>query len=447
MEFDTQTTAKTTTETSPNKTTDTAEQQSSEVPKNKVKGLWFTRFIAILALFLTVSGIAVGYKTWNDVNHKANEIRNNLNVAQAALSNVPNKDDFAHLKQNAAESLSSAQQQSEATLAEIQHLAKATQHYAESVDTQIASITHLQAQVQQNAAQQSPVMATWLLSETEYLIRLANHHLQLTGEHQRALKALQAADDNLLRLAMPHYLPVRQQLAQDIAALEIVNAPDIIGLYLHIAGIIKKLEPLPSPIVSTQEKVQAQDNTESDQSDSEIEHTANAANANNELETETENNTLLQDEAWQGVLNELQSSLSKAVSIRKNGEPLKYLLDSESRYTLYELLRIRLETLRLLVLEKNNHAYHQHIQGIKSLVDEYYPADSAQAQTLHQQLAALDKTNLEPPLPDISGSLKAFTSAQYTQPPSAAEKAMQKQPETDNTDPSSSTQNGAGETP
>ena len=378
--------------------------------KSSTKKSWFPQFIALLALFLAVAGIAVGYKTWNDVNSKTNHLKDKLQEVELSLDNKAKQQSLNALQQNMQKRLIIKEEELQSILKEMRLLATSTQHYSESVGAQISDITYLQAQVQQTAAQQFPVKATWLLSEIEYLLRLANHQLQLSGNASAALSALKTADRYLVRLAMPHYLSVRQQLSQDIARLEQYQTPDITGLSLQIVQLIEAL----SPIVQTNNALNKMHSSFLLENNNKEEKAFLNSESQTKRNEEADHSVDKTNSSWQQLWDEMQTTLTKAVSIRKHSEPLRVLLDSESQQLLYELLRMRLETLRLLALKQQDAAYHQQISWILTLSEQYYPQEKHQS--LQIILKELDKIQLEPERPDISGGLKRFLIAQRTQP-------------------------------
>jgi len=81
----------------------------------------------------------------------------------------------------------------------------------------------------------------WLLAEAEYLMRLAQQRLQLERDAQGALAILQSADAVLRDAADANLIPVREQLAKDMAALAQVQQLDREGIYLKLNVMIEQL--------------------------------------------------------------------------------------------------------------------------------------------------------------------------------------------------------------
>lgn len=83
------------------------------------------------------------------------------------------------------------------------------------------------------------------LLEVEQALILAGQQLQLTGNIQAALLALQAADAKLARLDRPAFMPLRKALARDIERLRQQPLVDVPGLSLKIENVVLAADKLP----------------------------------------------------------------------------------------------------------------------------------------------------------------------------------------------------------
>src|SRR5712671_130231 len=75
----------------------------------------------------------------------------------------------------------------------------------------------------------------WVLAEIEQILTIASQQLQLAGNVQAALAALQMADARLARSERPQFVPLRKVFARDMERLK--TAP-----YLDISGPAAKLD-------------------------------------------------------------------------------------------------------------------------------------------------------------------------------------------------------------
>src|SRR6266571_882178 len=69
----------------------------------------------------------------------------------------------------------------------------------------------------------------WVLAEIEQILAIASQQLQLTGNVQVALAALQTADARLARSGRPQFLPLRKVFSRDIERLKTAPTLDVPG--------------------------------------------------------------------------------------------------------------------------------------------------------------------------------------------------------------------------
>jgi len=366
---------------------------------NKQGKSWFTLFIAWMALLFTAIGIAAGYKNWLRISDKAKENKANIEVIQQQIKDVPSNNQLNTIRNELLQQTEAIQQQTSTAVLKTQKFAEQSQRYAETINAQMAEITQIQAKAQQTAKPSTD--KEWLLSETEFLIRMASRKLHLDQNAHSAIAALKAADENLVSLGSPHYLPVRQQLSKDIMALENYPAPQIAKISQQITALMMQLEPLTVDTrdVSTGTRVVLGDNDNAS--------TSNSV-SNTQLATEETGNSL-----WSELKNQVYTQFNRAVIIRKHNQPIQSALDADSRQQLYRLMQLRLETLRLLALQKFDKAYHQQIQLIVDTVTQYYPKE--RADVLLKTIKQWDSYNLSPKKPNILSSLQQLESALLTE--------------------------------
>jgi len=363
-------------------------------PTGKQGKAWFTLFIAWMALIFTAIGIAAGYKNWLRISDKTKANKATIEVIQAKISDVPSNNQLNTIRAELLQQTEAIQQQTSTAVLKTQKFAEQSQRYAETINTQMAEITQIQAKAQQTAKPSTD--KEWLLSETEFLIRMASRKLHLDQSPQAAIAALNAADENLVQLGSPHYLPVRQQLSKDIMALENYPIPPIAKISQQITALMIQLTPstAKSSNLNKGEKITLGEK----QKEANIvpENEANTANS-----------------LWAKLKDQAYTQFNSAVIIRKHNQPIKDDLDADSRQQLYRLLQLRLETLRLLALQKLNKEYHQQIQIISKTVTQYYPQE--RADTVLKTIKEWDRYQLSPKKPNILASLQRLESALLTE--------------------------------
>jgi uroporphyrin-3 C-methyltransferase len=83
------------------------------------------------------------------------------------------------------------------------------------------------------------------LLEVGFLLRNAQASLVLTQDPEQAVHLLTLADDQLAALGDPRWLPVRQAIAQDKAALEAVPMADTAGIALQLSAMAQQAHTWP----------------------------------------------------------------------------------------------------------------------------------------------------------------------------------------------------------
>jgi uroporphyrinogen III methyltransferase/synthase len=85
----------------------------------------------------------------------------------------------------------------------------------------------------------------WTLAEIEQMLSTASQQLQLTGNVQLALFALQSADSRLALAEGPQMLVVRKAIEQDIDKLKATPNVDLPGLAIKLDDAIARVDALP----------------------------------------------------------------------------------------------------------------------------------------------------------------------------------------------------------
>ena len=86
---------------------------------------------------------------------------------------------------------------------------------------------------------------TFLLAEAEYYMQIANAQLQLANNPRLASLALSMAAERVIQLSNPSLTDVRRALADELAALAVMEKPDIEGAILTLASLARVVESLP----------------------------------------------------------------------------------------------------------------------------------------------------------------------------------------------------------
>ena len=233
----------------------------------------------------------------------------------------------------------------------------------ETHDTLKAALDKIQAELSRNRTE-------WIVSEAEQLMLAANRRLQLARDVNAALTALRAADRQIDLLSNPNLLPVRRQLAREIALLESLERADVAGISLRLGTIADGVERL--PLVQELRALAAQAPATGD---------APATGS-----------------VWNDVLS--------LVRVRRHDGVHKPLLPPEQQYFARENLRLMLYGAQHALLQGNVATYHQNLNTASRWLRDYF---DPQAQAVANTQAELEKFRGAPlmaELPDITSSLE-----------------------------------------
>jgi len=213
---------------------------------------------------------------------------------------------------------------------------------------------------------------TWLISETENLLVIAQHRLAYARDARQALEALRVADRQLQQLGDPDYLPVRKLLEGEIGALEGFERLDLSGMAQRLGQLGARVNTLalaPEPVRPTQ----------------------GVAGAGGEP----------------GFLNDVWRDLRNLVSIRTTTDVRRPLLLAEQKYFLRENLRLMLYGAQVALLHGDIKTVELNVSAARQWLRDYYDTGTPAVQTAVAELDAILKTR-PVDLPDISASLKAL---------------------------------------
>jgi len=340
----------------------------------------FTQFLVWIALFFTALGIAAGYKNWLRIHDKAKAGLVGISEIREQISSFADKEQVLQFQSTISERLSNSQNHIDGALKELRQIQDSTQHIADSVYTQVEALTIKQEVV--SSARQATVSHDWTLSEVHFLLQTAIQVLTIKQDKLGAIKALNLADEILLKRASIKLLPLRKQISQDLALVRQYAPPNITLLSDEINILQDILEPkqlleeerarLKPPVIE------------------EVKDRASAVNAEESL------------------VSRMKKTLNEAVIVQKFDKPLRDEMSKESQKSLYQLLSLRLETLRIMLLQGKEKSYHSQIERIIMLLRKFYVDEDSRP--LIKKLNELNRVDLVPRIPDIRKSLTLLES-------------------------------------
>jgi len=322
----------------------------------------FTLFLTWLALFFTVVGIAAGYKNFLRVHDKANEARTDAKAVQHLLPKLVQKDTVEAWQKDVTQQLQSSRAQSAAELKALKGVSETSSYVANTLNQQVQQLT-LQQQIIQTPQRQA---RQWQIHEVRYLLSIATRKLQLDLDVEGAKQALKLADQLLIEIALVELLPVRQQVAKDIAALQDYVLPDTQRLVSHIDQLIVVLKPLMLSKATSPEGL-----------------------ASGEELLDGRNS----------MLSRVQERLSEAIVVRPYDQALAKQMSGDIQSVRYALLRLKLESLKLLALRQQRDAYRVQLTQIRHILQQEQP--QLMTDSLVTWLNELDRFMMVPDQPKL----------------------------------------------
>jgi uroporphyrin-3 C-methyltransferase len=216
---------------------------------------------------------------------------------------------------------------------------------------------------------------TWLLAEAEYYMQIANAQLQLAGNPHLAALALGMADERIMQLADPALTGVRQALANELAALDGMEKPDIEGITLTLASLAHVVDSLP------------------------LRQAANAAA--DELSLDAEEPSGL-SRAWASV----KGAAAGLVRVTPPDETAIPLMTPDAEYFLRTNLALQLQVARLALLRSEQAVFEQSLDDAAEWLEQYFDTQSAQVRGATATLAEIREGLFAVTPPDISESLR-----------------------------------------
>ncbi|MBE9516413.1 MAG: uroporphyrinogen-III C-methyltransferase [Proteobacteria bacterium] len=218
----------------------------------------------------------------------------------------------------------------------------------------------------------------WALTETEQLLIIANHRLQLARDIPSAIATLETADRQLRSLADPRLLPVRKAIAKEITVLKELEPIDRAGMVLKLEALMSKTDELPLSVKTRAKSLKDDGGSETKAGEE------------------------------QSVWSELWSDVRNLIRIRDNVEQQLPLLPPEQSWFLRENLRLVISGARHALLAGDKVSYEHSLNTAGKWIRTYFDANTKITAAMLADISALSKTDIAISLPDISESLKTL---------------------------------------
>ena len=318
----------------------------------------------VLVILLAVAVVLFGWQAWQKLD--AQQAR--ISELESATGQLASASDLADLERR----LDEGESERDAALdGAIEALQGEFADYRSEVDQTLDQV------LDELSSEQETDERDWLHAEAAYLLRLANQRLQLERDVTGAAALLRTADERLREADNPALVPIRREIASELAALDAVPRVDRTGLWLSLNAQQQQIAS--QPLSQEIEEVTVRSGME---------------------EAPTGN--------WQQQLSRFGQELKDLVTIRHHDADLEALITPEQESYLRQSVRLVLEQSQLALLKEEQALYEASLDKALTLIEGYYDTDASGVQSVTERLRELKAQAIRPELPDISGSQQAL---------------------------------------
>lgn len=261
-----------------------------------------------------------------------------------------------------------------AAAAELDALSRELDERVASLDSLPARMSALEDSVASLAGVSKGARDTWLLAEAEYYMQIANAQLQLANNPYLATLALGMADERVMQISDPALIDVRRAISDELAALDVMEKPDIAGATLTLASLARVVESLP---LSSMAKTGDEDPQPDDEQGG-------------------------VDRAWSSMKN----AMSGLVKVTPPDQEKLTILTPDGEYFLRNNLALQLQSARLALLRGEQAVFEQALDDTSALLSQYFDDESAQVASAQETLSEIRGNVFTTAVPDISDSLR-----------------------------------------
>jgi len=331
-----------------------------------------TASVSWLALFLSLLTLAaVGYMIVEDRRTRAAEEASGDSIAHLA----GRLDDTGTSVSDLDRKLADLAADSRSLRSDVEGLERELDDHADLLESVPGRLANLENSMSALQGASAGARDTWLLAEAEYYLQIANAQLQLGNNPRLAMLALDMADERVVQMANPALTDVRRAIADERAALEVMEKPDIEGASLTLASLARVVESLPLQTVASDGRAGGDD-------------------VNPELTGMAR--------AWASVKN----AMAGIIRVTPPDADRKALLTPDTARLVRSNLALQLQAARLALLRGEQTIFEQSLDDADALLVEYFDTDSAPVASAQQTIVEIRGSMVSVTPPDISESLR-----------------------------------------
>ncbi len=226
----------------------------------------------------------------------------------------------------------------------------------------------------------------WAMAEIEQSVTLAAQQLQLAGNVQGAVLALQAADSRLAGSSRPQFIGVRKALTRDLDRLKSLPQIDLPGMSVRLESVVTAIDTLPLAVDVRPREESARP--------AEVDGGPTSA--------------------WREMFKDAWREIRSLVRIQRFDRDEPVLLAPGQVFFLRENLKLRLLNARLALLSRDQWTFRNELKAAQTLLERHFDAQNKSVQTAVGSLRQLGSAELVIDLPTLNESLSAIRSFKAT---------------------------------
>lgn len=265
----------------------------------------------------------------------------------------------------------------------------------------------LESQSQQLALEQlyqdlSKSRDEWALSEVEQVLSTASQQLQLAGNVQGALIALQNADRSLSRSDKPQFITVRRAIASDMEKLKALPAVDLAGVAVRLDSVIAQVDTL--PLVSDEKPLLPAAPVRDGRVQAKQAAAAGPAGAAVPAPLGVGERMV---QTWRNWTEEMWDDIRQLIRVRSVNTPDALMLSPDQRYFVRENLKLRLLNARMALLSRDEGTFGDDLGAARQTLEKYFDTRARTTQQAQAALRQVQANNLSIEMPTLADSLNA----------------------------------------
>jgi uroporphyrin-III C-methyltransferase len=217
----------------------------------------------------------------------------------------------------------------------------------------------------------------WSRAEAMFLLDLAQRRLTLDRDLETSIVALESADTRLASLRDQTFAPVRQQIARELQALRAVRGPDTTGIIARLASTEEQTSEVPVKGIVAAERASF-------------------------------DRSQLPDGMFPRAWSIARNTLANLIVVRDVDDRAGSVITAEEALLRRQHLQLLLFSARNAVARHDAAGYRNSLASARRWVGEFFDLSSPTTQALLGEIQALEPIDIDPPLPDISGSSRAL---------------------------------------